>query len=122
MEILKNFKLLEESWEEFPLVKILPGEDVFVSLPVCSIPFQAKFVQPALVVKQNQIPFAVELEELKKKLEGTKRFFLVASEEGSLSEVDEKEAKIIVRLPSDTDITQLILKEGQILKQETQKE
>jgi hypothetical protein len=122
MEILKNFKLLEESWEEFPLVKILPGEDVFVSLPVCSIPFQAKFVQPALVVKQNQIPFAVELEELKKKLEGTKRFFLVSSEEGSLSEVDEKEAKIIVRLPSDTDITQLILKEGQILKQETQKE
>jgi hypothetical protein len=122
MEILKNFKLLEEQWEEFPLIKILSGEDVFVDLPVCSVPFQAKFVQPALVVKQNQLPFAVELEELKAKLEGTKRFFLIAAEDGSLSEVEEKDAKVIVRLPSDTNIKELILKEGQILKQETQEE
>jgi hypothetical protein len=118
MEILKNFKLADGQWEEFPFIKILPGEDVFVGLPVCKMPFQAQFVQPVVVIRENDIPLAIELEDLKKKLAGTKRFFLVADEKGTLTEVDQKDAKIAIRLPADTKISELVFMDGQVLKQE----
>jgi hypothetical protein len=118
MEILKNFKLIEGKWEEFPFIKILPGEDVFVGLPICKVEFQANLKEPVLVVREGDIPLAFELEELKKKLEGTKRFFLVADEKGVLKEVEQKDAKIVLRLPLDTKINELVFMDGQVLKQE----
>jgi hypothetical protein len=118
MEILKNFKLTEGKWEEFPFIKILPGEDVFASLPVCKIPFQAQFIQPVVVVRENDIPLAIELEDLKKRLEKTKRFFFIADEKGALTEVEQKDAKVIIRLPIDTNINELVFMDGQVLKQE----
>jgi hypothetical protein len=118
MEILKNFKLAEGKWEEFPFIKILPGEDVFAGLPVCKMAFQAQFTQPVIVVRDGDIPLAFELEELKKKLEKTRRFFLVADEKGVLKEVEQKDAKIVLRLPLDTKINELVYIDGQVLKQE----
>lgn len=118
MEILKNFKVLDGKWEEFPFIKILPGEDVFVGLPICKMEFQAQFKQPVLVVRQGDIPLAFELEELKKKLVDTKRFFLVADEKGVLTEVKPDDAKIVIRLPIDTKINELVFMDGQVLKQE----
>lgn len=118
MEILKNFKLAEGKWEEFPFIKILPGEDIFVGLPICKMEFQAQFVRPVIVVRDNEIPTVVELEELKHKLTNTKRFFLVANEKGLLKEVDQKDSKLVIRLPIDTKIDELIYMNGQVLKQE----
>jgi hypothetical protein len=121
MEILKNFKVLEETWEEFPFIKILPGEDVYFGLPICKLPFQAKFTQPVLVVVENEVPTVFELEELKHRLAKTKRFFLVADESGNLKEVEQKDAKIAIRLPIDTKLEELVYMDGQVLKQEEKK-
>lgn len=118
MEVLKNFKVVEGQWEEFPFIKILPGEDVFFGLPVCKMGFQAKFVQPVVVVRENELPTVFELEELKHKLANTKRFFLVADEKGKLTEVAQKDAKLAIRLPVDTKIEELVYMNGQVLKQE----
>lgn len=118
MEILKNFKFLDERWEEFPFIKILLGEDVFAGLPICKIDFQAKLRQPVLVIKENDIPLAVEFEELQHKLANTKRFYFVSDEKGLLKEVDSKDAKIVVRLPITTAIEQLVYINGQVLLRE----
>jgi len=118
MEILKNFKVVDGIWEEFPFIKILPGEDVFVGLPVCKLAFQAKFTQPVLFMVEGEIPTAVELEELKRKLAKTKRFFLLADEKGGLKEVNQKDAKLAIRLPVDTKIEELVYMNGQVLKKE----
>jgi hypothetical protein len=118
MEILKNFKVIDGGWEEFPFIKILPGEDVFVGLPVCKLPFGETFVKPTLFARDNEIPTVFELEDLQKKLAKTKRFFLLADEVGGLKEVDQKDAKLVIRLPIDTKIEELVYMNGQILKKE----
>jgi len=118
MEVLKNFKVVEGKWEEFPFIKILPGDDVFVGLPMCKIGFQAQFQQPVLLVKENDIPMAIELEELKHRLATTKRFYLVADDKGVLKEVEPKDAKLALRLPKETNINELVYMNGEVLKQE----
>lgn len=117
MEVLKNFKVLDGRWEEFPYIKILPGEDVYVGLPICKMDFQATFKQP-VVMMQDNIPTVIELEELQHKLANTKRFYLIADDKGLLKEVEPKDAKITIRLPKDTKISELVQINGQILKQE----
>lgn len=117
MEVLKNFKILEDRWEEFPHIKVLPGEDVFVGLPICKMDFQATFKKP-VVMMDNSIPTVVELEELQHKLANTKRFYLVADEKGFIKEVEPKDSQITIRLPKDTNISELVYINGQILKQE----
>lgn len=118
MEVLKNFKVAEGQWEEFPFIKILPGEDIFVGLPICKVEFQATLTQPVLVMVENQVPTAVDLGVLKSKLAKTKRFFLVADEAGALKEVAQGDAKIVIRLPIDTKLEELVYMDGQVLKQE----
>jgi hypothetical protein len=118
MEILKNFKALEERFEEFPLIKLLPGEDVFVELPICRVDFNSTIKNPVLFIQEGQIPKAMEQEELKKLLTGTKRFFLTVNDKGQLSEIEPGKAKIALRLPKDTNLSDLVYMNGQVLKQE----
>jgi hypothetical protein len=42
----------------------------------------------------------------------------VADEKGVLKEVEQKDAKIVLRLPLDTKINELVFMDGQVLKQE----
>jgi hypothetical protein len=121
MEILKNFKIIEGGWEEFPFIKILPGEDIFVGLPICKMEFQSSFKNPVVMFREGDIPTAFELEDLKDKLAKTKRFHLLADEEGLLKEVDPKDAKIVIRLPSDTKVKELVFMDGHVLKKEEEK-
>jgi hypothetical protein len=118
MEILKNFKALEERFEEFPLIKLMPGEDVFVELPICRMDFNLTLKEPILFVQDGTIPKAMELAELKKLIAGTKRFFFKVGDKGELIEVEPSKAKLAMRLPKDTNISDLVYMNGQVLKQE----
>lgn len=109
---------MDGRWDEFPFVKILPGDDVFVGLPICKMGFQAQFRQAVLVTKENDIPIAIELEDLKQKLAHTRLFYFVADEKGVLSEVEPKDAKLTLRLPKETNINELVFMNGEVLKQE----
>jgi hypothetical protein len=118
MEILKNFKALEDKFEEFVFIKLMPGEDVFVELPICRIDFNLTLKNPILFVQEGTIPKAMELAELKKLIAGTKRFYLAVGNEGQLTEAEPAKAKLAMRLPKDTNISDLVYINGQVLKQE----
>lgn len=122
MNVLKNFKRLKESVEEFPCIQIRYDDEVFAELPVCLVPFNVELQKPCLYPNGNGIPIAVEYEWLIETLSKLKKFYCKVDEEGHLKVVAPKEANQILRLPPDTKIEDIILKNGQIFKKEPNKE
>jgi len=119
MNILKNYKKLKETLEEYPLIQILYTEDVFVELPVCALPFNTDFIKPVLKTDQGKIPIVMEYDTLKQEIKNSKtKLFYFDIEGDKLLEAPSNSYTLRARLPEDTDIKDLIYLNNEILKVE----
>jgi len=115
MRVLKNYKKLKEQIEEFPAVKILDAEDVFVELPLCVMDFGLEIEKPYIYAGPDaQVPIVLTKEELLERIKGTKVFYLKQLENGNIQEVPKEEATLSYRLPEDTPVDKLAIMNGQL--------
>ena len=113
MKQLINYKQKQEKLEEFPFVSLLLDREVFMDLPICAVDFDRTYDKPVLYGNHKGIPTVYEAEEVKTYLARLKVFHL-KNDQGKLSEVDEKESHIHVRLPVDTKVDELGYDDGQV--------
>lgn len=115
MRVLKNYKVLKETIEEFPLIKLKQDEDVFVDLPLCTVPYGVEFETPVLFyTQQTQIPEVVEKAEIEEKIKGTKLFYFKILEGDKVEEVSPKDADFSYRLPEETPVKNLAIINGEL--------
>jgi thermostable 8-oxoguanine DNA glycosylase len=115
MNIIKNYKVLKETVEEFPCIKIREDEDVFAELPICLCKYGVEYREPILFVgQQGQIPIVLEKEELIEKIKGTRIFFLKLKEDNTVEEVDKEDSHFSYRLPIDTPVDKLMILNGEL--------
>lgn len=114
-KVLKNYKPRKELLlGEFPYVKIIDQEDVFLDLPLAAIDFGKEYQKPVLYGNHKGIPTIHEEEEVKRILANLKKYYFT-EDKGRLFEVDPKEATIKAWLPKETPVDQLIFDNGQII-------
>lgn len=115
MKVIKNYKKLGSSFEEFPYIKIKDDEDVFAELPICLAEYNVEYEQPLVYFGPDaQIPIVMSLNELKQKIKGTKLFSFKVGEKGLLKVVSKSECDFSYRLPEDVDTEKLAIIDGQI--------
>lgn len=118
MNIFKNYKRLKDgNIEEFPAISIRYADtEVFAELPVCIVPYEGELKNPMLFREQNGIGVAIERTKLLEILATQRVFHLKKNSKGELKEVDANKAEYHYRLPKDTDIKELDIVDGQLLK------
>lgn len=115
MKVIKNFKKLKESVDEFPSIKILDSEDIFVDLPLCIMEFNREYRDPYLYFgPETPIGEVMEKEALLFKTKGTKLFYFKKVEENRVKEVTKDEAEFSYRLPEEVPVEELAIINGQI--------
>lgn len=113
MKQLINYKLRPEKLEEFPYVTLLTDREVLIGLPICAMDFGRTYQKPVLYGDQGGIPTVYEEAEVKTFIAQLKVFHL-KNNQGKLTEVDEIDADLHVRLPKDTKVDQLGYDNGQL--------
>jgi len=116
MKVIKNCKILKDHYEEFPLIQIRYEDEVFVDLPVCTIEFGQTLEKPVLYPVGKGIPMAVELTWLMAQLAKLKKFHIKIDDHGHIKEIDPKDADTVVRLPADTNLDEVMIVNGQIIR------
>lgn len=115
--VLKNFKMTKNKYKDFPVIKILSGEDVFVDLPICAVPFGEDFDEGVLFTREGNLPKAGSFAEIDNMTRNLKRF-VFHNDKGHLTEYteDEKVADdaVISWLPKDTKVEDLVYTNGEI--------
>ena len=124
MKQLINYKPTNEKMDEFPYVKLLLDREVFVDLPICVVDFGRHYNKPVLYGNYQGIPTVYEEKEVIQLLGRLKTFHL-KNENGKLTEVEEAEADVHIKLPKDTNVDQLVFDNGQVfwakpIKKETE--
>ena len=116
-KILKNFKKTGKLLDgQYPYITIREDSDVFMDLPICAIEYDTFYIEPVVVLEPGKIGVVHEAKELLKQLSKLKKFyFLVNDETSEVSEVQEGEANLMVRLPHDTDVSKLAYIGGEIV-------
>ncbi len=122
MKIFKNYKVTKEKYEEFPIVKIFDHEEIFAELPFAVVEYGEEFAKPVLYGSWNGLPTIMELEDVKQALAHLKKFYLKEIEKGRVKETTPEEATIVIRLPKDTNLDELIFENGQIFWAKPQSE
>jgi len=113
MKQLINYKVKAERLAEYPYVTLLVDREVLLGIPVCAIDFGREYQKPVLYGDQNGIPTVYEESEVKTIIAQLKVFHL-KNDQGKLTEVDEIDADLHVRLPKDTKVDQLVYDNGQL--------
>ena len=106
-------------------VKLLTNEVVFVDMPIAIAEYQREYENPIIVTveKRNYVMEKEEYDELvKKRQEGLKEFQLIIEKDtGAVREANETDdvSKIVkVKLPIDTDFTEIFFRDGNFVKLE----
>jgi len=116
--MLKNFKRTGGMFEEFPIVKVKYEDETYTDRPICVVDEEKTFTTALAVPQQEGFPIIQELEDIKIAIKDTRIFYFDLAEGGIVKEVPEKDSKIRIRLPKDTNPNELIFVNGQILKQQ----
>ena len=106
-------------------VNLLTNEVVFVDMPIAIAEYQREYENPIIVTveKRNYVMEKEEYDELvKKRQEGLKEFQLIIEKDtGAVREANETDdvSKIVkVKLPIDTDFTEIFFRDGNFVKLE----
>lgn len=106
-------------------VNVLTNEVVFVDMPIAIAEYQREYENPIIVTveKRNYVMEKEEYDELvKKRQEGLKEFQLIIEKDtGAVREANETDdvSKIVkVKLPIDTDFTEIFFRDGNFVKLE----
>lgn len=123
VHVLKNYRIMKgKNLAEFPKVEVRFNDNsVFTNLPICQVPYHEEVTQGYLlnVDPHTKIALVVTEEVIQSVLNTTKIFHLSDKSEGEVStvkEVPQTEAVISVRLPIDTNVSELIIQGGQVYK------
>lgn len=124
LKILKNYKKLGSSFEEFELIRIRDDEDIFVDMPICVCDYDRIYEKPVIVNAGGVFPLCLELDDLKEQIKDTKIFHLDVIQDGRVIQAkNEKKATIHQRLKKDVDLESLIYENGVLrFVQEEQKQ
>lgn len=105
-------------------VKLLTDEVVYVDMPIAIAEYQREYENPIIVTveKRNYVMEKEEYDELVKRQEGLKEFQLIVEKDtGAVREANETDdvSKIVkVKLPIDTDFTEIFFRDGNFVKLE----
>lgn len=110
---LVNYKAKKEKIEDYQCLVLYPDREVLLGLPICAIDFGRYYENPVLYGDYKGIPTVYEASEVIEILKKLKTFHL-KNNNGNLTEVNEKEADIHVKLPIDTRVDQLGYDNGQL--------
>ena len=105
-------------------VKVLTDEVVYVDMPIAIAEYQREYENPIIVTveKRNYVMEKEEYDELVKRQEGLKEFQLIVEKDtGAVREANETDdvSKIVkVKLPIDTDFTEIFFRDGNFVKLE----
>lgn len=108
-------------------IKLLTDEVVFVDMPIAIAEYQREYENPIIVTveKRNYVMEKEEYDELIKRQEGLKEFQLIIEKDtGAVREANETDdvSKIVkVKLPIDTDFTEIFFRDGNFVKLEKEK-
>lgn len=108
-------------------VNVLTNEVVFVDMPIAIAEYQREYENPIIVTveKRNYVMEKEEYDELIKRQEGLKEFQLIIEKDtGAVREANETDdvSKIVkVKLPIDTDFTEIFFRDGNFVKLEKEK-
>lgn len=114
MKVIKNYKILKEKRDEYPYIKVLDSEDVFIELPICICEFSKEYLKPVLYGNHNGVPTVHEEGFVLNMIAKLKKFYFKVDGE-KLIESSDKDYDLIARLPHDTIVDQLIYDRGQIV-------
>ncbi len=120
--VLKNYSEIKgRNVDEFPAIKIkYDEEDVFTFQPICQVPYGNRIEDAYLMLDSQKNLTAVSKEHLLKVLELTKVFFLKV-DKTSVHEVEKGQHDLWVRLPKNTDVSELGYLNNQIVKIDKEK-
>lgn len=105
-------------------VKLLTDEVVYVDMPIAIAEYQREYENPIIVTveKRNYVMEKEEYDELIKRQEGLKEFQLIIEKDtGAVREANKTDdvSKIVkVKLPIDTDFTEIFFRDGNFVKLE----
>lgn len=105
-------------------VKLLTDEVVYVDMPIAIAEYQREYENPIIVTveKRNYVMEKEEYDELIKRQKGLKEFQLIVEKDtGAVREANETDdvSKIVkVKLPIDTDFTEIFFRDGNFVKLE----
>lgn len=108
-------------------VNVLTNEVVFVDMPIAIAEYQREYENPIIVTveKRNYVMEKEEYDELIKRQEGLKEFQLIIEKDtGAVREANETDdvSNIVkVKLPIDTDFTEIFFRDGNFVKLEKEK-
>lgn len=108
-------------------IKLLTDKVVFVDMPIAIAEYQREYENPIIVTveKRNYVMEKEEYDELIKRQEGLKEFQLIIEKDtGAVREANETDdvSKIVkVKLPIDTDFTEIFFRDGNFVKLEKEK-
>ena len=115
MKVIKNYKPLQpKNSKEYLPVKILTDEDIFFDLPICAGDFGVNYEKPVLYGDYKGIPTVYEEKDVLRALSNLKLFHLKEIA-GQIKEVSSSEADVHIRLPKNTLVKDLVIKDGQVL-------
>ena len=105
-------------------VKLLTDEVVYVDMPIAIAEYQREYENPIIVTveKRNYVMEKEEYDELITRQKGLKEFQLIVEKDtGAVREANETDdvSKIVkVKLPIDTDFTEIFFRDGNFVKLE----
>jgi len=117
MRVIKNFKPTGDKYRDFPIVKIIKGDDVFEDLPLCSVAFGDLSETLVLYIRQNSFNIAISPKELDSILSKLERY-VMHNDNGHLTRIEDNakidENTVISWLPKDVNVDDLEYKNGEI--------
>lgn len=114
MKTIVNYKPTKEKIEEFQVVQILEGADVFADLPLAVAEFGRLYAKPVLFGDYKGLPTIIDKEELEEHLKHLElHHFRIENEK--LIKVDKEQSELSLRLPKGTSTDQLIMDRGQVV-------
>lgn len=121
MNLLKNYRVLNERYEGVPVIEIRNQSEVFAEMPVCMIPYEKEEPKWYLLGRdpRTKIGMVVGHIGLKEVLKTHKMYFLTdeGAKEGktNLREVAYGEHKYEQLFPLGTDVSKLMIYNGEIV-------
>lgn len=88
---------------------------IFADKPIAIAEFDYEYQNPTIQQGQYAFPFVVEMDDIIEQAK-LKEFRLKINEDGSIIEASEEEHNLKIRLPHDTDLSELRFENNQLIK------
>lgn len=118
MNQLVNYKKTKKTYNGLQVVELLMDREVFLDLPLACIKFDVEYKNPVIFGSIKGVSTIYEADDVIKHInDTTKEFNLTVLEGGKLKECEvNEEAQLTIRLPKDTNLSELVWDGKQIIR------